>query len=170
MNTCICTYWSFANKVPLLIVCARSIQPIFVILGFVARKDGTVLTIKIVSHVVIGLSSMPLGEVPRVAVSPLPISLFFVICCSNPHKFWILVLQHMSYVRSIRQSIIFPKGWLTRQLWMNFRKTSKCPRFGKLCYAFLQQTFRIRATPPFSENSSFSPLKITEKTATNFFG
>ena len=72
---------------------AWNVVPIFV-LGFVAGKDGTVFTMTIILLQVIGLIPSPLGEVPSVAVGPLPLTLFFLVCCSDPNKFRILVLQH----------------------------------------------------------------------------
>ena len=70
------------------------------------------------------------------------------------------------------------KGRSCGPFWMNFQKTSKRPLtalvsenyvtlfFGgtKIC----NKIFRIEVTPPFSENSSFFPLKITRKIC-NFF-
>ena len=86
---------------PLLII-AWSVDPIFVTAGFDVGKGCTVLTGTIFILLVIGLSSFPLGEVPRAAVSPLPVTLFFLVSCSNPNKFRVLVLQHgLGYDRHI---------------------------------------------------------------------
>ena len=57
---------------------AWDVIPIFVC-GFVARNGSAVLTITISNLAVIGLILSPLGEVPSVAVSPLPIVLFYLV-------------------------------------------------------------------------------------------
>ena len=115
---------------------ARSVYPTFEFCcaaGFLVCKDGTVLTITTVMvSCIIGLYWTPLGEAPRGTVSPLPVSLLYSVCCSNPHKVRGLYLQNGSCGCRIR---LIDKSYIVFEVVMDIlrgdrgKMATKAPAF-----------------------------------------